>query len=185
MKIILAALFSVVLIWTMPAKQDTSDINNTTNAKVQAANVEQARKSATEDIATLQEKTPEPQVSPSETAVNVQTSAKASEPEPQPKVTQATGCEKYRDIIDNYSWNVNTAIAVCNAESSGNANTSNLNDYHSFAGCRGSFGLFQINCSHGKVYDPVENIRIAAAMYQASGWKPWSATTCKYKVQCY
>lgn len=105
--------------------------------------------------------------------------------EPRLPTTSASGCEKYRNIIAKYKWNVDVAIAVCNAESSGNADTSNLNDYHSFANCRGSFGLFQINCSHGRVYDPEKNIAIAAKMYEASGWRPWSATTCKYKVRCY
>lgn len=176
MRILIAALLSAALIW-LPARTEHSDINNIAQ---KPANVEQARKSATEETAPLQEKTPEPVKDLSEP---VATPPKAVEPAPE--ITPATGCERYRDIIDNYSWPVDVAIAVCNAESSGNANTSNLNDYHSFANCRGSFGLFQINCSHGKVHDPVENIRIAFEMYQARKWQPWAFTTCKYKVRCY
>lgn len=106
-------------------------------------------------------------------------------PKPVVQARSGSGCEKYRDLINQYSWNVEVAIQVCNAESSGNPNTSNMNDYHSFAHCHGSYGLFQINCSHGKVFDPATNVRIAAQMWQASKWKPWGATTCKYKVYCH
>lgn len=181
MRILIAVLLSVALFQAIPAEAEHSDINNIVRKQ---ANVEQARKSATEDVATLQEKTPEPVENLSEPVAVTSPSVKAEEPTP-PPVTPATGCEKYRSIIAQYSWNVDVAIAVCNAESSGNANTSNMNDYHSFAHCRGSFGLFQINCSHGIVHDPVKNIAIAAKMYDARGWQPWSATTCKYKVKCY
>lgn len=108
-----------------------------------------------------------------------------SEPKPATQARSGSGCEKYRDIISQYSWNVEVAIKVCNAESGGNSHIANMNDYHSFAHCRGSFGLFQINCSHGRVYDPTENVRIAYQMYQARKWAPWSFTTCRYKVKCY
>lgn len=102
-----------------------------------------------------------------------------------PAKPKTGGCEAYRDLIDNYDWNVEVAMQVCSAESGGNPQASNMNDYHSFAGCRGSHGLFQINCSHGKVYDPARNVQIAYQMWQARKWQPWSATTCKYKVKCY
>jgi len=103
---------------------------------------------------------------------------------PKPNYSVLGDCNKYRDIIAQYGWNVDTAIAVCNVESRGNPSAANLNDYHSFANCRGSFGLFQINCGHGRVYDPVENIRIAASMWASSGWEPWSFTTCRLYVRC-
>jgi len=94
-------------------------------------------------------------------------------------------CEQYRNIISQYSWNVEVAMNVCKAESSGNTFNENLNDYHSFANCRGSFGLFQINCSHGRVFDAEKNIAIAHSMYVASGWQPWAFHTCKVVVRCY
>jgi hypothetical protein len=85
MRILLAALLSVALIWLAPAKQDTSGLN----IDHTAVNVEQARKPVTEDIAPLQEKTPEPVVIKSEPAVIVQPAAKPVVPEPQPNTPQA------------------------------------------------------------------------------------------------
>jgi hypothetical protein len=144
---------------------------------------ESPRKAATLPKEQEKVQTNQPEVVEPEIVVATQEAVKPVEPAPQ--VTEASGCEKYRNIIAQYSWNVDVAIAVCNAESSGNAQTSNMSDYHAFADCWGSYGLFQINCARGIVHDPVENIRIAASMWQASGWAPWSATTCKYKVNCY
>jgi hypothetical protein len=183
MKLIIALFIAALVVINAPA--NTNIHNSTTqDTKVQAVSAKDSREEPTDSVSyksgiEFQDKaqTYQPVVVEPEPVAKVET--------PAPQVTPATGCEKYRDIIDNYSWNVDVAIAVCNAESSGNATTSNLNDYHEFANCRGSFGLFQINCSHGVVHDPVENIRIAAAMYNASGWKPWSFTTCRYKVACY
>lgn len=105
-------------------------------------------------------------------------------PKPVAVATDGT-CEQYRHIISQYSWNVEVAMNVCKAESSGNTYNENLNDYHDFAKCRGSFGLFQINCSHGRVFDAEKNIAIAHSMYVASGWGPWSFHTCKVVVKCY
>lgn len=103
-----------------------------------------------------------------------------------PRASGGANCDLARQLINQYDgWNKDVAYNVMVAESGCNANNQNLGDYHSFAGCRGSFGLFQINCSHGQVYDPAKNVAIAYSMYQASGWQPWSATTCKYKVACY
>ena len=102
-----------------------------------------------------------------------------------PRVSGGANCDLARQLINQYDWNKDVAYKVMVAESSCNANNENWGDYHSFAGCRGSFGLFQINCSHGQVYDPAKNVAIAYSMWKASGWQPWSATTCKYKVACY
>lgn len=102
-----------------------------------------------------------------------------------PRASGGANCDLARQLINQYDWNKDVAYNVMVAESGCNANNQNLGDYHSFAGCRGSFGLFQINCSHGQVYDPAKNVAIAYSMWKASGWQPWSATTCKYKVACY
>lgn len=189
---LIIALFITALVWmSAPAKQ----INNSTTqdkTKVQAVQAEVARESPTNHIPDAGKLVQEKALMDQPVVVEPEQAAKVETPAPQ--VTQATGCEKYRDIIDNYSWNVDVAIAVCNAESSGNPNNQNFDDYHKFADCWGSFGLFQINCSHGQVYDAAENIRIAATKYDYAkgvawtgynGWQPWSATTCKYKVKCY
>jgi hypothetical protein len=181
---LLAGLLSAALLYLVPTPAPQL-YNSEQRDNTQAVQAEAPRKEIAEvkdiNVPDLKEKAPTEQQVVSEPEAVTETKTVAAKPvTPNP-----SGCEKYRDLIDNYSWNVDVAIAVCNAESSGNANTSNLNDYHSFANCRGSFGLFQINCSHGRVYDPVKNVQIAAAMYEASAWKPWSSTTCRYKVQCH
>lgn len=84
-------------------------------------------------------------------------------------------CEPYRDIINNYDWDVATAMRICKAESEGNPRAANWTDDHRrWAGCMGSFGLFQINCSHGKLYNPHENIKVAHQMYSSGGWGQWT-----------
>lgn len=104
-------------------------------------------------------------------------------PEPV-KVTVAhpTNCEAYRPIVAKYGWNVDVAMNVMRVESGCNPNAANLNDNHGV--CIGSFGLFQISCHGGQIYNPEQNIAAAWSKYQARGWQPWSFTTCK-KIACY
>jgi hypothetical protein len=84
-------------------------------------------------------------------------------------------CEQYRPLVAQYQWNVEVALAVMKAESGCNPNAANWNDSH--AGCRGSFGLFQIACFDGQVYDPAKNVAIAFRKYQARKWQPWGVCT--------
>lgn len=91
-------------------------------------------------------------------------------------------CEAYRGIVAQYSWNVNVAMAVMKAESGCNPQAVNKTDNHGV--CMGSFGLFQISCHSGAVYDPAENVKIAWAKYSARGWQPWGVCTSG-KVSCY
>lgn len=90
------------------------------------------------------------------------------------------------DLVYGYSWPTATAYRVCMQESGGNSHNSNWSDDHtSWAGCMGSFGLFQINCSHGQVYDANQNVAIAHQMWSAAGGtftKDWP-NTCR-KVGC-
>jgi len=101
-------------------------------------------------------------------------------------VAVSGGCEAFRGIVAQYSWNVTTALAVCNAESSGNPNSHNPTDGHTT--CQGSRGLFQIGCdsthNYAGMFDPVANVAQAFALYQSRGWSPWGSTTCAVKVQC-
>ena len=89
-------------------------------------------------------------------------------------------------LVYGYNWPTSTAYRVCMQESGGNSHTSNWSDDHtSWAGCMGSFGLFQINCSHGQVYDGASNVAIAYQMWSAAGgsfWQDWP-NTCR-KVGC-
>ena len=87
------------------------------------------------------------------------------------KVVYPAGCEIYRPLVAQYGWNVESAMAVMKAESGCNPMAANLTDSH--ATCKGSFGLFQIACFDGQVFDPVQNVAIAWRKYVASGWRPW------------
>lgn len=121
----------------------------------------------------------------------IPTSTTTTQPAPQnePKTTVRTqavgGCENYRSIVSQYDWDVRVAMAVMQQESTNpqtgvscDPNIANWSDDHSsWAGCMGSFGLFQINCSHGQVYDPAKNVAIAYSMYKARGWQPWTSYT--------
>lgn len=77
------------------------------------------------------------------------------------------GCGGYRSLFDDYGWNVNIAIAVCNAESGGNPTVVSPTNDH---------GLMQL---HGiPIYDPAANIRYAYyEKYLKGGWNHWSV--CK------
>lgn len=66
-------------------------------------------------------------------------------------------------------------MAVMMAESTCNPSAANRTDRHN--GCMGSFGLFQIACYDGEVFDPEQNVAIAWKKYQARGWQPWGAYT--------
>jgi hypothetical protein len=85
----------------------------------------------------------------------------------------------------NYDWPQQVAYAVCMAESGGNPNSANWNDNHmSWAGCMGSFGLMQINCSHGQLFDGQANMDVAYSMYKSWGnsFRAW--TTCSRVIDC-
>lgn len=43
--------------------------------------------------------------------------------------------------------------------------------------CQGSFGLMQISCHSGQLYNPEQNIAAAWEKYKARGWQPWGAYT--------
>lgn len=88
-------------------------------------------------------------------------------------------------LVNNYDWPHDVAMRVCMQESGGDPNTKNLHDYHEFANCWGSFGLMEINCSHGEVYNGAENMAIAYQMWLGAGrtfWSGWTHT-CE-KVGC-
>lgn len=90
-------------------------------------------------------------------------------------------CSLYRSMVAQYNWNVDTAMAVMQAENrtclpkinNAGVNTDGSVDY----------GLFQINSSNSKLftstdtlYDPAVNIHVAYVLYSTSsrGWGNWS-----------
>lgn len=103
-----------------------------------------------------------------------------------PTVSKYNGvCSQWYNEVAKYDWDIPTALAIMRAESGCNPNAENPKDNHmSWAKCMGSYGLFQLNCSHGKVLDGASNIKIAYQMYKSWGsWKPWTTyTSGKYKA---
>lgn len=95
-------------------------------------------------------------------------------------------CESYRGIVAQYNWNVDTALAVMNAESGCYSGADNPHDGHPT--CYGSRGLFGIGCdstgNYGGMFDAGANIAQAYSLYSNRGWQPWGATTCRIKVSC-
>lgn len=94
----------------------------------------------------------------------------AAQPAPQ-VVTASYRCEAWASDFDQYNWNPDTAMAICEAESSGNpsaVSNANINpdgipDY----------GLMQL---HGvAILDPAANIAYAYYhKYLTQGWGAWS-----------
>lgn len=91
-------------------------------------------------------------------------------------------CESYRGLVSQYGWNVSVALAVMKAESGCNPQAVNRTDNHGV--CMGSFGLFQISCHGGQIFDPAQNVAAAWAKYSARGWQPWGVCTSG-KVSCF
>ena len=103
------------------------------------------------------------------------------------KVKVTSTCESE---LKKYDWNQTIAYNVMRVESDGNHlalnNNPNTGDY--------SVGCFQVNLygslrntrpSESWLKVPANNVAYAYKLYKASGWSPWGATTCKYKVKCY
>lgn len=97
-------------------------------------------------------------------------------------ITPVASSENLCSLVDNYDWPTDVAYRVCMQESGGNANAANWTDPHPELGCNGSFGLMQMNCGYGQLFDPKTNMDAAHTMWNKYGWKPW-AGTCR-KVGC-
>lgn len=96
-----------------------------------------------------------------------------------PEVVAKVGCEAYRELVAQYDWDVNVAVAVMRAESGCNPSAISPVNYDGLH----DHGLFQL---HGiDVYDPAENIRIAYTQkYLKGGWTHWTVCT-RGIVSCY
>lgn len=100
--------------------------------------------------------------------------AKVAQAQPvKPAAINLGGCEQYRPLVAQYSWNVEVALAVMKAESGCNPNAVSPTNDH---------GLFQLHA--WPVYEPAENIRIAYEnKYLRGGWRHWTVCTSG-KVNC-
>lgn len=105
-----------------------------------------------------------------------------------PKATK-TACDQFRPIIKQYDWDVDLAIKICNAESSGQHrqvfDNPPTRDY--------SVGLFQINLygdlkykrpTEEELKKPDINIAFAYKLYKSGEWKPWGVCW-DGKVKCW
>lgn len=97
-------------------------------------------------------------------------------------ITPVASSENLCSLVDNYDWPTDVAYRVCMQESGGNSNAANWTDPHPELGCNGSFGLMQMNCGYGQLFDPKTNMDAAHTMWNKYGWKPWK-NTCS-KVGC-
>lgn len=72
-------------------------------------------------------------------------------------------------------------MAILQGESQCDPNAANTTDVHKdIYGnviCIGSYGLLQISCHGGQIYDPAENIRAGYVKYQTQGLEAWGAYT--------
>lgn len=102
-------------------------------------------------------------------------------------------CETFRPKLAQYGWDVEVALRVIDAESYGgrdgmcNITAKNPEAHRRADGsviCYGSFGLFQISCHGGEIYDVDQNIAAGWAKYSARKWQPWGVCT-RGVVSCY
>lgn len=87
-------------------------------------------------------------------------------------VVEASGeCTQYASIFEQYSWNAQIAMAICQAESGGNPNPPS-NAAINYDGVS-DYGLMQL---HGiDITDPAANIAYAYYhKYLTQGWGAWS-----------
>lgn len=103
---------------------------------------------------------------------------------PQPVKPLATGCEKWRPLVEKYGWDIRTAMAVMQAESRCDINA--VGDTWEIGGITApSCGLFQVRTLKGRpsceeLKDPGTNVEWAYRLYVASKdrgndpWYPWS-----------
>ncbi len=132
------------------------------------------------EAVTIVEAVPEP-IAPEAVPEPIPVVETIVEPPVQPQVVPTGSCS----IAYDYDWPADIAYQICMKESGGNPGAANWGDNHmAWAGCNGSFGLMQINCSHGQLFDGAENMRVAYGMYKGWGnsFRAW--TTCRYVSGC-
>lgn len=162
MKILIAAVLSVALIWLHP--QHTPVHLN--NSVVKTPTVKTVPAVANENKPTPQA---QPTVQPTTTAVPAQQTTVAKQVTP----TYTSGCSTYDSLFRQYAWNVSVAEAICMAESGGNPYALSQTQDR---------GLMQINSIHAdmvqgnlsELYTPATNIAVAWKIYSANGWDAWS-----------
>lgn len=111
-------------------------------------------------------------------APSTATQAPAQASQPIRATTASYSCHNYASMFEQYSWNADVAMAICQAESSGNPNPP-LNGGINYDGVS-DYGLMQL---HGiDIVDPAANIAYAYYhKYLTQGWGAWyTYTSGKY-----
>ncbi len=157
-EIVVIALSIILILWLVPERAD--------------GNTKKTIVTTTTTLATTTTTLP-----PSTTIATTTTTIR-----PVATTTPVASSENLCSLVDNYDWPTDVAYRVCMQESGGNANAANWTDPHPELGCNGSFGLMQMNCGYGQLFDPKTNMDAAHTMWNKYGWKPW-AGTCR-KVGC-
>lgn len=99
-------------------------------------------------------------------------------PIPVAPIVYPVGCQYYLPIIEKYNWDVHTAMAIVQAESSCNPHEASVPNYDGSV----DRGLFQVNSIHAdmvggdltSLYNPEVNVQIAYRIYSGNGWHAWS-----------
>ena len=157
-EIVVIALSIILILWLVPERAD--------------GNTKKTIVTTTTTLATTTTTLP-----PSTTIATTTTTIR-----PVATITPVASSENLCSLVDNYDWPTDVAYRVCMQESGGNSNAANWTDPHPELGCSGSFGLMQMNCGYGQLFDPKTNMDAAHTMWNKYGWKPW-AGTCR-KVGC-
>ena len=163
----------VLLLFALIHKEDVESKQRTQQKELQR--LEQELKNLKQDVKKLK-------IVKASSAKTKKAATQTQIPTVRQAVNYPIGCEQYKPLVAQYSWPVETVMAIMYAES----------------GCRsdalsatGDRGLMQINWVHSakvggdltKLYDPATNLAVAYQIYQASGFSPWSV--CRSSVRCW
>ena len=106
------------------------------------------------------------------------TTPQPTTPQAAPKQATGSGCEQYRHLVQQYSWNVETMMYAMQKESG--CNNMAVGDNYVIAGVYApSCGLLQIRTLSGRppceeLKDPATNIATAYSIWKSQGYRAWS-----------
>ena len=101
----------------------------------------------------------------------------------------AGGCERFRPLVQKYDWDVNTMLAIMQAESSCNPNETgdkSLTFQQNGRTYGYSVSLLQVRILPGREHcdshDPATNIACAYRIWKGQGYEAWTVyTNGKYR----
>lgn len=87
-------------------------------------------------------------------------------------VGYVNGCASYTSTFEQYNWNVDVAMAICQAESAGNVYAVSSTD---------DYGLMQLHDE--EIFNPYDNIAAAYQKYLVQGWEAWTSYNTGYYTE--